>query len=190
MPDLSRFDRNLDIEDPTEVATSRFERLDQELTTVDGLVSIGMPLHAVAVDGRISISCGPNGLKGTYPTFRVGLLTLGEYLSQAIPDLNEFRRQDFPALETSVPGECPKEDPIDCSLIEGARLEVEASGGVLQATWTRRLPDKKYVANGRVHLAYQIGTRKARGSKVTEVALASLSATEVVIRGSLLSSHT
>jgi len=169
----SRFDRTLDIDDPSEVAVSRFEHINREAGLVDAKVLAGATLEARTEEKRIWIGLRPDNLCGRYPCFQTGLMSLGEAL------------EGDPLEE--VEGSCPGADPIDQALLAGATLTVERLGDALIATWVRSLPLRTFQYEGKEHRVYRKGTRKAKGLRVLEAALAALAAEEKVSEGSMLS---
>ncbi len=176
MPELSRFDHDIDIAEPAEgPVVSRFERLDREVDLVDKALLDGSTLEVTAADNRILLTLKPSGLSGKYPTFEVGLISLGEAL-------NGDPLED-------VKGESPGLDPIDQELLKGTTLTVSGLGKRLIAVWKRVLPERTYKHKGVTHRVHRTGTRTAADSlsaKSRGVAKAALEAREEVVEGSIL----
>lgn len=172
-PSRSRFDRTLDIDDPSAVAVSRFEHINRETDLVDAKVLAGGTLEAKSDGKRIWIGLRPDNLCGWYPCFQTGMLSLGEAL------------EGDPLEE--VEGPCPGVDLIDQALLAEATLTVERLGDSLIATWVRSLPHRTFQYEGKEHKVYRKGTRKAKGLKALEAARAALAAEEKIAEGSMLS---
>jgi len=169
----NRFNRDLEVDDPSEVVLTRFQHLTRESDLVDARILAGGFLEASAEKNRIFVLLHSNFLSGRYPSFHIGLLSLGEAL-QGDP------------FESDVPGECSGIDPIDQALLGGSTLTVEKLGSRLQATWIRSLPYRTFKYEGKEHRVYRQGARKAKGTKIIETATVALQEKELVIEGSLL----
>ena len=176
MPELTRFDHDIDILEPsTGPVVSRFERLDREIDLVDRAILGGSTLEVRAEEKRIILTLTPNGPSGKYPTIEVGLISLGEAL-------NGDPLED-------VEGECPGIDPIDQELLKGSTLTIKGLGTRLIAVWKRILPERSYTHKKVVHRVHRTGTRTATGllsSKSRGVAKEALDVTEAVAEGSIL----
>lgn len=176
MPELSRFDHDIDIIEPAEgPIASRFERLDREVDLVDKNILSGSTLEVRAENKRIILALKPNGPSGKYPTLEVGLISLGEAL-------NGDPLED-------VEGESPGIDPVDQELLKGSTLTVMGLGERLIAVWRRTLPERTYHHKGKTHRVHRTGTRTATGLRAIKsrgVAKAALEATEAIAEGSIL----
>lgn len=176
MPELTRFDHDIDIIEPSAgPVVSRFERLDREVDLVDRAILSGSTLEVRAEAKRIILALTPNGPSGKYPTIEVGLISLGEAL-------NGDPLED-------VEGECPGLDPIDQELLKGSTLTISGLGERLIAVWKRILPERTYRHKGVTHRVHRTGTRTATGAlshKSRGVAKSALEATEVIAEGSIL----
>ena len=176
MPDLTRFDHDIDIIEPAEgPIVSRFGRLDREVELVDKTILNGSTLEARAENKRIIVTLMPNGPAGKYPTLEIGLISLGE-------SLNGDPLED-------VEGEAPGIDPVDQELLKGSTLTVMGLGQRLMAVWKRTLPERTYQHKGATHRVHRTGTRTATGQlsiKSMGVAKAALDVTEAVAEGSIL----
>ena len=168
----SRFDRDLDVWEPT-AGTSRFERLDRGLTIVTKLIRDGSAISATGRTGSIFIKMG--SYEGTFPSFEIGVTTIGEAIEV-----------DTWPVE-SLPGKCHGETPIDRFLVEGGKVEVTDLGGRLHATLARTLPERTFVDKKVSHRVYRKGIRKAVGENLLGVVEAALAAPEEVLEGSLMS---
>jgi hypothetical protein len=176
MPDPTRFEREIDIDEPAEgPIVSRFDRLDRESELVDQVILSGSTLIARAEEGRISISLQPKGPTGKYPSFEVGLMTLGEHLEGA-------------PLE-GVEGEAPGVDLVDQELLKGVTLVIVGLGSRLMASWSRVLPERTFLHKGVSHRVYRTGVRTTTGVAAIRsigVAREALRAKENVSEGSIM----
>jgi hypothetical protein len=176
MPELTRFDHDIDIIEPcTGPVVSRFERLDREVDLVDRAILSGSTLEVRAEGKRITLVLTPDGPAGKYPTIEVGLISLGEAL-------NGDPLED-------VEGECPGLDPLDQELLKGSTLTIKGLGERLIAVWKRILPERTYQHKGVTHRVHRTGTRTATAElshKSRGVAKEALEVTEAVAEGSIL----
>jgi hypothetical protein len=176
MPDLTRFDHDIDIIDASEgPVVSRFERLDREVDLVDKAILGGSTLEVVAESNRIILALRPGGPSGKYPTLEVGLISLGEAL-------NGDPLED-------VEGDCPGIDPVDQELLKGSTLTITGLGTRLMAVWKRKLPERTFQYKGKPHRVHRTGTRTAVGvlaNKSRGIAKEALEATEEIAEGSIL----
>jgi hypothetical protein len=176
MPELTRFDHDIDIIDPSEgPVVSRFERLDREVDLIDRAILSGSTLEVRSDGTRIILALTPEGPSGKYPTLEVGLISLGEVL-------NGDPLED-------VEGGCPGIDPVDQELLKGSILTIKGLGERLIAVWKRTLPERTYQHKGLTHRVHRTGTRTAvaiLSHKSRGVAKSALEATEVIAEGSIL----
>lgn len=176
MPELTRFDHDIDIIDLSNgPVVSRFDRLDREVDLVDRAILNGSTLEVRAEGTRIILALTPEGPSGKYPTIEVGLISLGEAL-------NGDPLED-------VEGECPGIDPIDQELLKGSTLTIKGLRERLIAVWKRTLPERTYQHKGLIHRVHRTGTRTSIAEvshKSRGVAKESLEVTEMVFEGSIL----
>ena len=170
----SRYEREVDIEDPSVVPTSRFEHMSREVLHLQQAILDGSILDATLVDGGIQLVLTPNHLCGSYPSFEVGLVCLGEALES-----------DAPLQE--VKGVTLDSGPIESEFLRGAHLTVFPLGGYLLATWRRSLPIRSFEYQGKLHQVHRSGVRRAQGITLVETTLTAISGPEVIQEGSLLS---
>jgi hypothetical protein len=173
MPTPSRFDRDLEIEVKESEPVSRFERIDSEIRLVDRKVIEGSTLIVKSKEGRVIVSLQPEKVEGSYPSFRIGLQSIGEKLNGD-------------SFDSDIPGECRASDPLDKELLSGFILYLTQSGVGVQAVWSKNLPNREYKVQGKDHLAYRKGIRKARATTILEAAEKALEAMVEIEEGSLL----
>jgi hypothetical protein len=176
----SRFDHDVEVEEPGGPSLSRYQHLDQEMALLNRrLKQGGTALEARAVDRRVEVSMGPKEAKvtGKFPTFQTALICLGEALGGDPLDQPE--------------GECPGIDPIDQALLEGAELRVTRvgvsnSGTCLKAVWKRKLEPRSFSHKGKQHKVYRIGSRTSIKAGVLEAAQRALMEEEYIHEGTVL----
>lgn len=176
----SRFDHDVEVEEPGGPSLTRYQHLDQEMDLLNRrLKREGMALEARAVDRRVEVSMGPKEARvtGRFPTFQTALICLGEALDGEPLDQPE--------------GECPGIDPIDQALLEGAELRVTRvgvsdSGTCLMAVWKRKLEPRSFSHNGKEHKVYRISSRTSVNSGVLEAAQRALLEEEHIHEGTVL----
>jgi hypothetical protein len=177
----TRYNRSVEIIDFQVKPLTRYERFDRVFTTVLKEVLAGSELKADAKGKRIHISLGTKGT-WEYPTFELGIRTIGDLLENNIGA----------GLDT-IEGECPGIDPIDQELLRGSFLSASAFGGKVKICWIRSLPAQEIgLKSGGTHRITQKGVRTLiqDESNFLELIRAGLAAQERIEKGSTLARHT